>query len=372
VRAWARHLGEELEARAAARAALVLTPLVAVAVASGKPIWLQAAIVSGSAFIVMEKTSLAPFGVVLHGAVIAAGFFVLLGAIAQPPAFVAATAVMATASILVTAKGHKLRALGNFTFIPVLYLACETAENAPPGILLDRGLAFLPYLAAAMVPVITLSAVEHVCDRDPGVSHVRHLARVQRRVVDHGVAAPFFEASVAMALAVACASILVEWRHLDNDQWVIWSAASVVTGDAASAWRKLGDRMLGAFLGVPIGTALGFLLPHSGVILTLATAGAVLTLVTFRRYPLGFGMRCALIALTLIDISHSASLAAVRIENVVLGGVIGLASVFGIHGLLLVQDNRRQRSRFSIAADTRAAPAAEGAPVGSGVEPRII
>jgi Fusaric acid resistance protein-like len=363
VRAWARHLGKEFEAKAAARAALVLAPLVAVAFASGRSIWLQAAIVSGSAFIVMEKTNLAPLGVVLHGAVIAVCFLVLLGAIAQPPVFVAATAVMAAASILVTAKGHKLRSLGSFTFIPVLYLACETAEETPPGILLDRGLAFLPYLAAAMVPVIILAAVEHVCDRDPGGSHVRHLARVQRRVVDHGVAAPFVEASVAMALAVACASILVEWRHLDNGQWVIWSAASVVTGDVASARRKLGDRMLGAFVGVPIGVALGFLLLHNSVILTLATAGAVLTLVAFRRYPLGFGLRCALVVLALIDTNHSTSFAAVRIENVVLGGVIGLAFVFGVHGLLLVQDNWRQRNRCGIAAAARAAPAAHDAPV---------
>ena len=40
-------------------AALILAPLLVVAIASGQPIWLQAAIVSGSAFIVMEKTDLA-------------------------------------------------------------------------------------------------------------------------------------------------------------------------------------------------------------------------------------------------------------------------------------------------------------------------
>jgi hypothetical protein len=47
---------------------------------------------------------------------------------------------------------------------------------------------------------------------------------------------------------------------------VIWSAASVVTGDAASARRKLNDRLLGAFVGVPIGVTLGFLMPHNGTI----------------------------------------------------------------------------------------------------------
>jgi hypothetical protein len=53
--AWTHNLGEEFETRAVMHAALVLAPLVAVATASGQPIWLEAAIVSGSAFIVMEK-----------------------------------------------------------------------------------------------------------------------------------------------------------------------------------------------------------------------------------------------------------------------------------------------------------------------------
>jgi hypothetical protein len=322
-------------------AALVLAPLVAVAIASGQPIWLQAAIVSGSAFIVMEKTNLAPLGVALHGIAIAAGFLVLLATISTPPAFVGATAAMAAASILVTAKGDKLRPLGNFTFIPALYLACETAEGTPRGVLLDRGLAFLPYIAAAMVSVIVLAAALHVRDRDLGVSHIRHLTRFRRRVVDHGVAASVVEAMVAVTLAVACASIIVERRHLDHGQWVIWSAASVVTGDAASARRKLGDRMLGAFVGVPIGVTLGFLMPHSGIILKLATIGAVLSLIAFRRYPLGFGLRCALVALALIDDGQSVAFAAERVENVALGGAIGLVFVFGVHGLMVVQQRWR-------------------------------
>jgi hypothetical protein len=48
-----------------------------------------------------------PLGVALHGVAIAAGFLVLLAAISTPPAFVGATAAMAGASILVTAKGRQ-------------------------------------------------------------------------------------------------------------------------------------------------------------------------------------------------------------------------------------------------------------------------
>jgi hypothetical protein len=83
--AWTHNLGEEFETRAVMHAALVLAPLVAVATASGQPIWLEAAIVSGSAFIVMQKTNLAPLGVALHGVAIAVGFLVLLAAISTPP-----------------------------------------------------------------------------------------------------------------------------------------------------------------------------------------------------------------------------------------------------------------------------------------------
>jgi hypothetical protein len=87
-------------------------------------------------------------------------------------------------------------------------------------------------------------AIDNAAHRDPGISHIRHLARVRRRVADDGVAASFVEAMVAVTLAVACASILVEWRHLDPGQWVIRSAASVVTGDAASARRMLAPACL--------------------------------------------------------------------------------------------------------------------------------
>jgi hypothetical protein len=195
-----------------------------------------------------------------------------------------------------------------------------------------------------------MAAAEHVRDRDLGVSHIRHLTRFRRRAVDYGVAASFVEAMLAVALAVACASSIVEWRHLDHGQWVIWSAASVVTGDAASARRKLGDRMLGALVGVPIGVTLGFLMPHNSIVPELATIGAVLSLVAFRRYPLGFGMRCVLIALAISDANQSMAFAVERVENVVLGGLIGLAFVFGIHGLTPIRQRGRQRDSSPIAS----------------------
>jgi hypothetical protein len=53
--AWTHNPGEEVETRAVMHAALVPAPLVAVATASGLPIWLEAAIVSGSALIILQR-----------------------------------------------------------------------------------------------------------------------------------------------------------------------------------------------------------------------------------------------------------------------------------------------------------------------------
>lgn len=70
------------------------------------------------------------------------------------------------------------------------------------------------------------------------------------------------QAVLAVTLAVACSATLVAWRHIEYGQWAIWSSASVVTGNAASAHLKLRDRGLGALLGVPLGLAVGAALPH--------------------------------------------------------------------------------------------------------------
>jgi hypothetical protein len=52
------------------------------------------------------------------------------------------------------------------------------------------------------------------------------------------------------------------WR-LVHGQWMIWSAASVISGDLTSGRQKLRDRMAGALVGVPPGIGAGILLQHS-------------------------------------------------------------------------------------------------------------
>ncbi len=143
----------------------------------------------------------------------------------------------------------------------------------------------------------------------------------------------YYEASVVVALAVGAAAILVERYHIDHGQWVIWSAASVVTGDVVTARAKLRDRLLGAVVGVPAGAIVALTVPHDHVLSEFAAVAARLTLVSFKRYSLGFGVRCAFIAAAFVIADQPTVAAGARLDSVVLGGAIGFMFVLGVHAI---------------------------------------
>jgi hypothetical protein len=327
-----RLIPREVKFPALAGAALVLAPLIIAASITGQPIWLRAGLVTISTFIGMQRAGLAPLGVLLHGVAIITGFIALLCTLTVPALFVFGCAIMAAGSILLTAKGEKLRSLGNFTFIPALYLACETSENMAAKLAIRHGIAFLPFAALALLPSLAYSIALHFRKRDRAQGYLRHMRQLSRHI-DLGEKKPWLESAIVVALAVMAAASLVEWRHLANGQWVIWSAASVVTGNYASTGIKLLKRGTGALIGVPLGILFGQLLPHDLFAYDLTVLAATLTLVAFNRYIVGFASRCMFIAMAFIAAGESVSVAAERVVNVIIGGLIGYAFVFAIHAL---------------------------------------
>jgi hypothetical protein len=126
----------EVDTVALARASLVLTPLVLAAAQSGNSHWLLAAIVTISAYIAMDRSGLAPLGVMLHGLAIATGFIALLAALAAPALFVLGCAAMASASVALTGRGARLQSLSSrhFTWLARLPKApsCASSSNRVP------------------------------------------------------------------------------------------------------------------------------------------------------------------------------------------------------------------------------------------------
>ncbi len=226
-------------------------------------------------------------------------------------------------SVLVTTRGSALRTLGNFTFIPALYLACESAEGVTRQALAIRSIEILPFLLIAALPILLVSSFEHLRSRESGMPHLAHLAK-WTRLSSHGERNAHIGLMFTVALAVACAAALVEWRHVDHGQWVIWSAASVVTGNAASARQKFRHRLTGAVIGASLGVVIGLLIPHALPIRMLTVFAAMLTLVCIRPYTLAFGTRCACAAMALVLAGQPWIFGGERLLNVAVGSAIGL------------------------------------------------
>src|ERR1700675_3983912 len=102
----------------------------------------------------MDRSHLAPLGVIAHGIAIGAGFLVLMASLAYPPLFVVGTALLGMGSILVTARGCELRPHGSYTFILALYLACECVEGIGQSTLIQQGLEMLPFILTPFLPVL--------------------------------------------------------------------------------------------------------------------------------------------------------------------------------------------------------------------------
>ncbi|KVE38456.1 FUSC family protein [Burkholderia sp. TSV86] len=306
----------------------VCIPVITSYAVTGDKRWLLAAIATISVTIAVERVGVAPLGTLVHGAAIVIGFLLLSFALSGWPTFVAGCAALAATAVALSRFGARLRSLGNFVFIPSLYLTCEAAASRQPA------QSLIPFLCAAMLPPVALACINTLRSAPAG-QRMRMLARLHdARDLGPPVApGDVAQTAIAVMLAVSAAAMLVEWRHIDNGQWAIWSAASVVAGNSSSAHRKLRDRTLGALLGVPSGLAIGMLLPHGTLVYILATLASIVTLVAFRHYATGFGARCACIACASWVAQQSAAIAAERVADVLLGGAIGVAFALATHRL---------------------------------------
>ncbi|EDZ99140.1 conserved hypothetical protein [Burkholderia sp. H160] len=315
--------------RMLSRGAIVLAPIFIAGLVTGDPIWFRAEIVTVSVFIAAERSRLAPLGVLLQTLVIACCVPAMTASLDQPASFVIASVLLAIGCVAITDAGVGMRWTGTFTFIPILYIACATAGDAHGHRLGQAGLEVFPYLLCSAVPVILASSAS--CVWRKRVSKQASHGWLALRQVTEPPAPGCFEGIVAAAFAVGVAALLAGWHGIHYAQWLVWSAASVVTGDVATARAKWKDRMVGAIVGVPAGMLVGILMPHAPLLFDVLTAVTALTLVAFNRYVVAFGTRCALHAVAIIVAGHPVFSAGYRAIDVVAGSVIGIVFVLGTH-----------------------------------------
>jgi hypothetical protein len=319
-------LGREIDGAALLWGVALIAPFTLVATIADDPLALKLGFLAVCLLIPAYKLGLPPLATLLHALATVAACALLFAAAGQPVVFIVVTAVIAIATIWVTRYGARLRTLGSFFFIPALYLACELRE-LPDGAQELGRLALLSPIAVAAVIGIAI-ARRWIAGEPPNASTERSLEASLLRGVRRGDAeGRWVTHAIAVFVAVLAAAALVEVLRMSEPQWVIWSSVSVVTGDRREAIGKLGVRTMGVVLGAPVGLAAGWLLPQTQLVYSLALIALLMTLVAIPRYPLAFTLRCFFIGLAAVAAGGSAAIAESRVENVILGGVIGVLAL---------------------------------------------
>ena len=307
-------LSREVKTSELSRALVVVGPFVAAWFISRETALLNLGLIAVSLLIPALRLHLPPKVVAWHYLAILVAFAALFLAAPVKPLFVVLTALAGFLAVAGTRHGEHFRTLGNWVFIPAVYLACEVREGVSASEALRH---------AGIIIVSSPVALALVC----GIQVYDQQRRGNVATSFGPPAAEWLLPAAATAMAVFAAAALVEVLDLAQGQWVMWSAASVVVGDLSTSTDKLKQRAIGAFVGVPLGFLAGLALPQNRVGYAFAVLAATLTLISFSRYIVGFGLRCFFIALAASFAGGASGIAEERVANVIIGGAFGLIAV---------------------------------------------
>jgi hypothetical protein len=297
------------------KAVIVVGPLGAAYFITGEDAVSDLGLIAISLLIAAFKLQFPPRLIALHLLVILVMLVILFLAEAIRPIFVLLSAFAAFLASALTRYGEALRTAGSWVFIPALYVACKLYENTLPG----ESFKQVSIIVALAPVVLALVCTVQVYDR--------RISFAQSSQSYGPASSDWLLFASASAIGVFAAAALVEIFNLAQGQWLIWSAASVVVGDLATSTNKLKLRIIGASVGVPLGFLTGLCLPASRIGYSLAAMGALLTLVAFNRYVVGFGARCFFIALAAVLAGSGSGIPEERVTNVFVGGSFGLIAV---------------------------------------------
>jgi hypothetical protein len=330
-----------------ARALLSLVPLFLLFIAWDNTLLLKVCLINISLFIACERLNLNIISVSLHYIFILSLFSILFFSFAQSYLFIILCALMAAGTIYCTQHGNKLRTWANYCFIPAVYLACEMHETVRnQQMLLSQYFNFIKLTPIALLSIIilfsfsakkTFWSLSHKIFTTPIFTN----AFWQELIKTAEIGKPetqWRQGAITIFVGVFLAATLVITKDISRGEWVIWSAASVITGDLISSRQKFQHRLIGAFFGIALGFFATQFYPATETFYSLATIGIMLTLVAFKSYPQGFAARCFFITLAAFAASQAPEIAVERVENVIAGGAIGLLSCYLIQLLITIKD----------------------------------
>jgi len=321
-------------------ALLILAPILLIFLFTHNVQFFNIALVSISLLIIQSRLRLNWALVTGHYALILITFSILYFSFPTLFLFVPLVSLLGFFTIYLSRYGEDFRTLGNYIFIPAVYLSCELRSailnnfsQVDSHNFFNLNFLFFNYFHFIFLTLISYFSILIICFLNSKIKKnfqklkLKFLKKINP--LNNSANQHWLSPAFAIFIVTGIASTLVLIWHTPKAEWMIWSAASVITLDLKSAKEKLFQRSLGVFIGIPLGFLVSyFLLPKLDLIYTLASLGIVLSLVAFKNYILAFGSRCFLLVIATYISTSNLSIALDRIENVLFGGVLGLVCLY--------------------------------------------
>lgn len=336
-------LARELRLPSILRTLLTLVPSLILYLATDDTLYLKLGVITVALWVSVHRVSQSLWLMAGHAVILSIAILLLYLAVPHPWVFTPLAAAGAFASVFIARAGNHLRSLGDYTFIPALYLSCELyAIDSGGARSLQAVLAMVEHvpISIASATIVLLGWQVWATWPPRGSRQAAEIGRTIRQAHAHvtrtrqllvGEAAPMpppydpWLTATMYALAVVIAAMVISITHYERGEWAIISAATVVTGDALSSRSKVVEQFLGVLVGVGIALMLYPLVPQMELIYTLGVLGGGLSSVAFSRYVSSFAFKCFFVVLAAEGLGFGLTTSVARVETVAIGGMVGLA-----------------------------------------------
>lgn len=304
---------------------LALLPSLAFFIIEGHAYYLEEAFITVYLMIVVNRISLSPTLLLLHSSLIALSIQAFVSAEKISIVFIILCASYASIAVGLGRLGENWKTLATFTFIPSFYMGCALSSETPADYL-----PFVQHYPLAIIPPLCLVIVWRLYRQLIAYSHPQanslipwwHAFKIERPA--ESACLRDRDAAFIRAISVFIAASWVKLANIEPEKWVIWSSASVVTGERESSLKKHKDRFWGVIIGVLIGFSLAPVLDYGPVLYSLCILLIGISIDTVKNYPIANIMRGCLCVLAAASVQKGFGLGLMRVEDVIIGGLIGL------------------------------------------------
>jgi Fusaric acid resistance protein-like len=334
---------KEINWQQSALALLTMMPLGIIAAYTGDSEWLILTLPSSVLLLTEIRSNVAPLGAIIQGILFLILSTILYFSLLNNVIFVMLCAISAAGVIVLMQVGVKLESFAFFIFVPSVYLSFDSSEGiektfhayAQNLIVSGHIYKLVISLIPGLLMICILHAVRFHYKKTSILAFYKYWTQLFTK--DLGEKRQLRAELIATFTSVLIGAALVEYFHIEEAPWLIWSCVAVIgTGSFENAKIKTKHRFLGAVLGVLLSIIIyminyfyfHFIVTDYKLFISIFCVLFGLTFFAFKTYPFAYGSRSAIISFLALMATQSIGTGELRVLNGTIGAALGLICLF--------------------------------------------